>query len=140
MRGILLVVMFLAGCAAPQRQPPTWKDCVPYPHERYNVPACPDEWVGKWCSRICTVDDHGAPLCYIPRACLNTHKDAYDKRSARGEVIDHQPKPTMLIKFSAMGCQDHEACHIENPYDPMKCDREYPCVEDTAEFRAWEEH
>jgi hypothetical protein len=134
--------------------------CLRYIHKGFNIAACDDDWVGRVCRQVCPVDDQGRPLNYYPRACAHygnrearrmerlwrekpaTTASGDDLSNPKDEVQarffkfleEHgirDPKATIIIGKSAMGCVDHELCHVlDYPDNPAYCEKRYPCVED----------
>lgn len=90
--------------------------CNRFRFEGYAILACNDDAVGQHCKRKAPLTDLGEPVTYHPRACHIPGK------SGR--------KAAIVIGESYMACLPHEICHQENPGNPAKCEREYPCVGD----------
>jgi hypothetical protein len=108
---IALSIIATTGCAST----PDFASahCFRYRHSGYNVLACDDGPVGRFCAKIVKTADNGKPLDYLPRACLDRRALAFGR------------KPSILIGIGSLGCLDHEIAHFEGR-DASK----YPCIGD----------
>lgn len=126
LRGIAVVVLMGACVGAPSYKA---ADCDRFRFRGYNILVCADDSVGIYCAkggrsvvqshvRSIPLADNGKVVDYAPRACYNP----------RGEYFGR--KGNLIVGKSFTLCIAHELCHVENPGDPAKCEREYPCVGD----------
>jgi hypothetical protein len=105
-------MLLFSGCSSV----PIKADCYKFKYYNYNVIACEDSSVNKFCHKICKTNDNGTPMTdrIIP-AC-------YDGRLVRISL-----RPTIILAKSYLGCLPHELCHLEGR-PAIECENKYPCI------------